>query len=523
MSEAHSAEEREAVTVLSRIVLPQDIAMSRSQLYYRADGNAILKNGALWIENGTKVQFNTYFNGFFYSKYLRYTHIKTIYMSISLMGCFTARICCQHGGTLSTVSETKLCGNLSDAALPVCDLESLPQAGALFLELEAHSPEAYFLKGEICTTQAPRGYVKIAAVICTYRRENYVWDNLKKIDAEIYNICCPITNDIDIFVVDNGQTLPSINHPHIHRILNRNWGGSGGFTRGILEAMAHKGEYSHVLLMDDDITFEVESIVKTVQLLKYGREMDCPLCIGGQMLLEDAPTIQFESGGLYEHGRLRAVNRGLDLSEWENVLENEKEHNAQYNAWWYCVFPLQILKRIGLPLPLFIKTDDVEYGLRMQPYVLLMNGIGVWHKAFEEKYSPYLEYYIKRNELVVSALHENRYSALAGMWKMIRAAGKAILVGTPKTVDYLMRAYHDFLEGPDFFLRTDAESLNDQLRKESDLPGKGRLHSLFTDPFRLIPVLICFAFQYRTVQKSYRLRLGELTSIEFWVKCLGLA
>lgn len=523
MPGAHSVKERGATTVLSRIVLPQDSAMPRSQLYYRTNGSVILKSGILQVKSGAKVRFNTYFNGFFYPKYLRYTHVKTIYMSISLIGCFTARICCQSNGTLTTVSETKLCGNLSDVALPACDLESLPQAGALFLELEAHSPEAFFLKGELCTTQVPQSCVKIAAVICTYHRERYVWNNLKKIDADIYNACCPIANDIDIFVVDNGRTLSPINHPHIHRILNRNCGGSGGFTRGILETMAHKGEYSHVLLMDDDITFEVESVVKTVQLLKYGREMDCPLCIGGQMLLENKPTIQFESGGFYEHGRLRAVNRGLDLSDWEKVLENEKEHNVQYNAWWYCVFPLQTLKEIGLPLPLFIKTDDVEYGLRMQPYVLLMDGIGVWHKAFEKKYSPYLEYYIKRNELVVSALHENRCSALVSMWKMIRAAGKAMLIGTPKTVDYLMRAYHDFLEGPDFFLRADAESLNDQLRKELDLPGKGRLHSLLTDPFRLIALLICFAFQYRTVQKNYRLRLSELTSIEFWVKCLGLA
>ena len=86
MPEAHSVKERGAATVLSRIVLPQDSAMPRSQLYYRTNGSVILRSGMLQVESGAKVRFNTYFNGFFYPKYLRYTYVKTIYMSISLIG-----------------------------------------------------------------------------------------------------------------------------------------------------------------------------------------------------------------------------------------------------------------------------------------------------------------------------------------------------------------------------------------------------------------------------------------------------
>ena len=38
---------------------------------------------------------------------------------------------------------------------------------------------------------------------------------------------------------------------------------------------------------------------------------------------------------------------------------------VHYNGWWFFAFPLAAVDRVGLPLPLFIRGDDVEYGLRL--------------------------------------------------------------------------------------------------------------------------------------------------------------
>ena len=39
--------------------------------------------------------------------------------------------------------------------------------------------------------------------------------------------------------------------------------------------------------------------------------------------------------------------------------------DVDYNGWWMCLIPTSILIReIGLALPVFIKWDDVEYGIR---------------------------------------------------------------------------------------------------------------------------------------------------------------
>ena len=38
--------------------------------------------------------------------------------------------------------------------------------------------------------------------------------------------------------------------------------------------------------------------------------------------------------------------------------------DVDYNGWWMCLIPTQVIREIGLSLPMFIKWDDAEFGLR---------------------------------------------------------------------------------------------------------------------------------------------------------------
>ena len=42
---------------------------------------------------------------------------------------------------------------------------------------------------------------------------------------------------LEVFIIDNGQTLGEFEHPSIHTLPNKNAGGSGGFARGIIEVL----------------------------------------------------------------------------------------------------------------------------------------------------------------------------------------------------------------------------------------------------------------------------------------------
>ena len=507
---------------LYRAVFPE-CAEQNHDLYFRAIGPATVCDDSLAMQTGTTVRFDTYFNGFFYTKYLKYTQAKTLTVKIRCSGKLEAKLACITPDLIETVIETiQLSGREVIEEFGPVMLQDLPSDGMLFCAFAAR--EASIISEISYETEISRpNQVYIAGVICTYRREAYVKRNLRRIDAQIWqNIDSPAAQSLDVLVVDNGRTLPPGDRGHVAILPNKNCGGSGGFARGMLEALHSEKRYTHVLLMDDDISFEPSVLERTVQLLKAAKPMKNPLCIGGQMLVESDPTSQYESGSRYAGGRLYPVNRGLDLSGLESLLQNGRESPVDYNAWWYCCIPLELVREKGLPLPLFIKTDDVEYGLRSGAEFLLMNGIGVWHKAFAEKQAAHLEYYIKRNELVVSALRQRGDGVLCSIHKLFCSLGGSILRGQTDQIGYIEWGYRDFLKGPGFLLEADAEKLNRSLIDKKAEKPPATITAFLGSAAIVLVMFFQFLVRYRAVQKDLMNSQDELTSERFWRKQLEL-
>ena len=62
--------------------------------------------------------------------------------------------------------------------------------------------------------------------------------------------------------------------------------------------------------------------------------------------------------------------------------------DVDYNGWWMCLIPTKVIKEIGLSLPLFIKWDDAEYGLRAREAgfaTVSLPGAAVWHVSWIDK------------------------------------------------------------------------------------------------------------------------------------------
>jgi galactofuranosylgalactofuranosylrhamnosyl-N-acetylglucosaminyl-diphospho-decaprenol beta-1,5/1,6-galactofuranosyltransferase len=67
-----------------------------------------------------------------------------------------------------------------------------------------------------------------------------------------------------------------------------------------------------------------------------------------------------------------------------------------------------VLDRVGLPLPLFLRGDDLEFGcrlLRNAVTTVALPGVGVWHESFERKGRGWHAFYELRNLMIVGALH----------------------------------------------------------------------------------------------------------------------
>lgn len=504
--------------LLYRCILPNGNGQAQN-LYFRLEGNAMVQYGALTLQPGATVRFDTYFNGFFYSKYIDSTNMEKLTVKVNAAGKLEAELICVNPDLVEMVLERRILQDSEISFTPV-RLNELPYNGVIFCKFTAIS-ESRILN--ICyetNIESPTS-VRLATIICTYHREEYVKRNLERLYRTLLHEHSPVSNELKIFVIDNGRTMKPFENHHIQIIPNRNLGGSGGFTRGMLEVLEQGEKYTHVLLMDDDISFEPEILVKTIQLLKILPQNSKPLIIGGQMLLEDDPTIQYEAGALYKKGRLWANGRGFDLSSLEVLLKNQQQQRIDYNAWWYCCIPLNSIRNKGLPLPFFIKGDDVEYGLRSDADFLLINGIGVWHQSFEKKQSPHLEYYIKRNELIISALYKINDGILSSLYKLFKALGGSILRKKTGKIIFLRKAYADFLKGPDFLLESDGEKLNEELINSRNVTLTGAIAVLWSVGV-LFEMLIRFIFRYREVRSEYRDRYQELTSECTWRRQLGL-
>ena len=212
--------------------------------------------------------------------------------------------------------------------------------------------------------------------------------------------------------------------------------------------------------MDDDIVIEPEALVKTYRILSLLKDAYADAFVGGAMLRLDKQAIQVEAGASWNGGYLNSLKHNLNLKKCKSCLYNEVEEYTEFNAWWYCCFPMKIVTPDNLPLPIFIRGDDLEYGLRNMKHLILMNGICVWHEPFENKYSSFLEYYIMRNQLIDNSFHCQWYGAKQLTKAMLGHCMREIMFYRYKNVDLYLRGIRDFLKGPEWLMKQDGEALH---------------------------------------------------------------
>ncbi len=461
-----------------------------SSLFYRVvGGNVIFKENTLLLDKNSSVSFDTFFNCFSYSKYLKYTNINSLNLTLELKGkgvvkvyikrstkdCFElidgkklyeiSKLNDEQLFTISKIVEQDFDFSKKKTLSIEYDFSKEEAEGLIYFEIESYSGVTVY-DGGYYTQNEVDNDVKIGIVFCTYKREGYINNNLKIIKNYLDNN--PLLQDkFKVFVIDNGQTLEKDEANHYYDIYkNKNLGGSGGFTRGIMEVCADD-TFTHFLLMDDDVVIIPDVFYKLYSILTYAKDIN-RLTVGGNMMILDNPTIQFELGATWSGRVVRPINQKFDLIEKTKVFINEIDRHSEYSGWWFTCMPTSFAKEHNLPLPMFIKSDDMEYGMRFDETgdIMYMNGIGIWHEDFEKKYSGELEYYTKRNGLIMNCFHKpkDKFSSSRKLW---RAMGKQLAFQSYDCAELIIKSYKDFLKGPKFLLETDGQKLHQQLRAMS--------------------------------------------------------
>ncbi|MFH6876540.1 glycosyltransferase [Corynebacterium amycolatum] len=484
------------------------------------------------IPAGDEVSFETYFNAFPASYWRRWTNLDNVVLRLELSG--TARVDIYRskidGARIAVTGE--VVGDLGAAAegaeakvdgkdVHVCEipvpLTQFEDGGWIWFDLTCETDVVIHSAGWYSDIEAPRqtypdgtehpapeGRVTIG--IPTFNRPTDAVAALEALssDPEVDAI-------IDAILMPDQGTKHPADEPGFDAVAEHfgdrlrifpqgNLGGSGGYSRIMYEALGGPDSDSKratdspfILYMDDDIAIEPDSILRAVAV---GRFAKSPMLVGGQMLnLQERSHLHSmgEVIGRHDFMWTSAPHVHYDHDFYAHPLRDRGEHgtnatgevvdskdlhrriDVEFNGWWMCLIPRVAAEAIGQPLPLFIKWDDAEYGLRAGKAgfpTATWPGVAIWHMAWSDKDDAidWQAYFHLRNRLIVAAL-QYEGDAAGIVRSMRKATFKHLLCLEYSTVAIQNEAMKDFLAGP--------ERLFDIL--ESSLPRINALRKSFPD------------------------------------------
>lgn len=460
---------------LSNIMLEvADHVSAHPDLYYRTMGSVSYDENVSALVVSGSADFLTYLNACSVIKWRRYAGVERVWLHLE-----TSAVCCDlrvMGVASGETSDEKLLSSLSlDPAdgTPVAggvayDIE-LPVSGADLVAFELVSGaesvslcSAYYYAQ---VDEADVNDVRLALSTTTFRKENYIVPNIELVRSGLSDEADPVAGHFHMFVVDNGRTLDAagLSDDLITVIPNENVGGAGGFARGMIAALESDEGFTHVLLMDDDVRIFPESLKRTYNLLALARGKYRGAFVNGAMLSLEEPTRQFEDVSYVSKTAVyRRIKSDLYVDRLSDVVENERtnvEVDNAYGAWWFSCIPMSAVRENGLPLPLFVRCDDVEFGMRNKPTYMTMGGVCVWHESFEGRFRASVDcYQYIRNFLVMIAM-DDCTSEDYFMMRLKRSIRINLRDMDYTAAELLLAGLEDYLKGPHYLATIDGSAL----------------------------------------------------------------
>ena len=463
--------------------------------------------------------FGTYFNAFPASYWRRWTPVRAVRLTIRTAGSghlvvmrSTAR------GSLQRHESRDVSGTGEQVFdLP---LTAFGDGGWYWFDAYAGSEPLTILGAEwTADASLARTEGTFSISMTTMNKVEYCLDNIRTVAED------PDLRDLlDVmYVIDQGADRLN-DHPEelaplqaalgeqLQIIEQGNIGGSGGFSRGMYEASTN-GASTYVINCDDDIVIEPETLIRLTTFADFATR---PTLVGAHMFDLNNRSVLHTYGEVVDPWRIQPAvaipggELGHDFAA-EPLRSTPWLHrraDVDYNGWWSTLIPTETVRAIGLSLPVFIKWDDAEYGLRAKkagyPTVSLP-GAGVWHMSWVDKDDlvGWQAYFHERNRIITALLH----SPYARGGRVVKESQfmdvKHLISMQYYTEAGRLMAQKDVLDGPDALhpsigtklpeIRAMAASFDDAAaKKDPELyppihvdkpPRKGRP---FSEPHRLL-------------------------------------
>lgn len=438
----------------------------------------VLEGGNLRIAAGQVLETDAYFNAFFLNFWERWARIGRIGVTCRVSGACAVEVR-GHFGDGGTRLLSEFVAGAEEENRPLWI--ALPQSDMplrLSLRIRALA-ELTVQDAAFVTDRPPYRPVRISVGIVTHEREAH----LERTVAALAGLV-PETGDlVRVHVINQGgafrrESLRALLDAPLFQVVEQaNLGGCGGFARTMVEAMEADTRPTHLLLMDDDIVLDPRLLARAAAFAAHAMT---DVAIGGQAIELERPTILQEAWGMLGPNWLpRMVGANLDLTG-KAALDLWRDcPDVHYNGWWFCMIPMRALLNCGLPTPVFIRGDDIDYGLRLRAAevpVVPLPGLGVWHASVRYKHVGLVQFYDLRNSLITAASNPSR-GELPGPLHVLGWVMHHLLVHRYRAAAASLRAVADFRAGPDFALKLAASVRHRALSAELErlpMPDRAR-------------------------------------------------
>ncbi|HKS51502.1 MAG TPA: glycosyltransferase [Pseudonocardiaceae bacterium] len=412
----------------------------------------------------TEVSFAAYFNAFPASYWRRWSTLRTLRLRLDVEGAGRVDIY----RSKADATQIHVHGELVDGAagrrqLDIeLDLTPFEDGGWYWFDISTEDSELVVHSGGWHAPGAAPGRAAVTIGMPTFNRPTDCVATLAAIGEDelvssiVTAVVIPDQGVNKVRDQDGFLAAQATLGDRLRIIDQANIGGSGGYARVMYEALENT-DCEQILYMDDDIVLEPDSILRAVAFSRFARR---PMLVGGQMLQAQARSRLHAWGEVVDRQRMRwnkAPGTEYDHDFAQHSLRDtpwmHRRTDVDYNAWWMCLIPRTVAENVGLPLPLFIKWDDVEYGLRARAAgypTATVPGVGIWHMSFADKddATDWQAYFHLRNRLVGAALHGPDARPTALLADSFKHALKHALAMEYSTLALQEMAIRDFLAGP---------------------------------------------------------------------------
>ncbi|WP_082618476.1 glycosyltransferase [Oerskovia sp. Root22] len=470
----HTADPSEPVAEGAERPLPQ-----RAEI----DPEIVTGRHEVTLTAGERVSFGTYFNAFPASYWRRWTTVGSVRLSVEVDAPTTVVVYKSNARGASQRVEVL---DVPQGTTTI-DLTLAPfgDGGWYWFDLYAAAGPVKMLQAH-WSVEVPAGSTPGTASIgiTTFNRPDYCVAQLKLIGADD-----ALKGALDnVFVIDQGNQLveeedgfaeaESSLEGRLKVIRQGNLGGSGGFARGMLETVkAEKSRY--VLLLDDDIVSEPEGILRAIAFGDFTRRKTI---VGGHMFSMYEKSVLHSFGEKvnpyrFFWGPVPGTGEGHNFANFSLRTTGwlHRRVDVDYNGWWMCLIPTDIVREIGLSLPVFIKWDDSEFGLRAKragyPTVSLP-GAAVWHVPWTDKDDTidWQAYYHQRNRWLAALLYSPYPRGGILPRESFQMDVKHLLSLQYSAIELRHQALEDLLSGPDHLHATIGSKLGHIRQVRSEYP-----------------------------------------------------